>query len=1159
MDLQSANNLYEAQAAASRRAQMASRLAPQQQGSQRCSTSSTLCTLILLALLCSTSGLVLGSQLRQQLNEANLTQALWLPEVGPLGNASTGQPTSQAYLDRRNFGHRLSAASNSSSLVQGNSSGVWPLESEPASAQSVHQRDYETTKLGGAERRELYLHPIGSGASVLEGWSRLLVPNRAPINSSSADEALDEQVASEAQESQENSVQQVNYVPHLQVDVAQNGSAPADSAEQSWQASDLEHVIHTAQEGQEPSSQGQQQQQQAGQSQAQAGERLHKHEHSGQWQRIKSGREATDNERKQEQDKEDSWQKDLGHNKHGWKNVYHKEEYAQHQKYHDLYRDKDWDQNKAKTEDSHASSKGSEYKQVLSNQFYDKDKHGSKYDYTRGNQWKRLEDDSNAHLQQQQQREQGAYGEPSASSTDETSQSSQQESGEPDEAVIEQMRSRLDRLSSAGSRKHSSANDERPARYSINQILKSARKSTKESSRAELADASSQLADTSADELEHEQEPAPRAEKNRKNELRLKLELNLGKSDGQKVDREPHTSQTRRNLTGAEQAAPWQPAPKQTPADPRGAWQPKQPSEPSFEAHKDAELRPELPGRLHKVAFDQDDQKSGVKSARVSARRKVSDKGQQPPSQPIYVKHLEMNGGVMLGKFSGSPNTRVEPVDAPKRTTKSAAARRSKHRKPQIASHTASPLNADNFSIETSLTSALGDQDGLVSPVQFNDEPVAPFHSNAFASDNLAKPGEYMLLFGGSGDSSARESRQHASVRAKPMAPAGEPHVIFEAAASSLDQERQPLFQADQDDFLDYRAPLSVSPAVNTRQPSRLLGQDYRLANLLRLTPFASASSPTMVVPSVQQAFGRLLRLPARMFSSSSLTSQPVDEQRAAMSQAWPNRLYQAQQQPEESQLQLTHWPPISLMPIDESEIIHQSTRSQASAQSQLARPLELGDFMEAASSFPRAMAHLVAPASPMIPVGAHLPALYMPTSTERPRAGPTGGGSGDSKRLLRKKNKDDGATMTPSKRKKVIGEGMLNQLGSQWKKPLRFESNYTVTSALLPAVLTPFKWSSHEQQAEFAASRKRPAKIDGDLMAPASSGLVATLRRAPASPLAESRARQPASESNKRARQPKSTRAPHFGLRVLESFKSKLGAGRMARGAGPRALAGGL
>ena len=67
--------------------------------------------------------------------------------------------------------------------------------------------------------------------------------------------------------------------------------------------------------------------------------------------------ETTDGTGKKEKEKSDSdgaawskelgklgfdWFKDKGHRKHGWKNVYHKEEWGDSKKYHDIFHDRDW-------------------------------------------------------------------------------------------------------------------------------------------------------------------------------------------------------------------------------------------------------------------------------------------------------------------------------------------------------------------------------------------------------------------------------------------------------------------------------------------------------------------------------------------------------------------------------------------------------------------------------------------------------------------------------------------------------------------------------------------------------------------------------------------------------------------------------------------------
>lgn len=56
------------------------------------------------------------------------------------------------------------------------------------------------------------------------------------------------------------------------------------------------------------------------------------------------------------------WFKDSGHKKHGWKNVYHKEEWGDSKKFHDIFHDKDWKKKWNKWDSSKEKSKGSKYK-----------------------------------------------------------------------------------------------------------------------------------------------------------------------------------------------------------------------------------------------------------------------------------------------------------------------------------------------------------------------------------------------------------------------------------------------------------------------------------------------------------------------------------------------------------------------------------------------------------------------------------------------------------------------------------------------------------------------------------------------------------------------------------------------------------------------------
>lgn len=48
--------------------------------------------------------------------------------------------------------------------------------------------------------------------------------------------------------------------------------------------------------------------------------------------------ESRRNESEKENGKNSEWKKDKGFAKHGWKNVYHKEEWGEAKKYHDVWR-----------------------------------------------------------------------------------------------------------------------------------------------------------------------------------------------------------------------------------------------------------------------------------------------------------------------------------------------------------------------------------------------------------------------------------------------------------------------------------------------------------------------------------------------------------------------------------------------------------------------------------------------------------------------------------------------------------------------------------------------------------------------------------------------------------------------------------------------------
>lgn len=169
------------------------------------------------------------------------------------------------------------------------------------------------------------------------------------------------------------------------------------ASEPDWQASDIEQVIKVKKEDGEESDgekSGAQEELKKGKSEQNVhGERLKDKEEKAHWKKEKHGEEQRSGSGKKDAAAEAKWLKDMGHNKHGWKNVYHKEEYANHQKYHDVLRDKNWDNQKAKAEENHHFEKGNKFKDVQRKDYYDKDKHGNKYDFSKGNEWKRQEDE----------------------------------------------------------------------------------------------------------------------------------------------------------------------------------------------------------------------------------------------------------------------------------------------------------------------------------------------------------------------------------------------------------------------------------------------------------------------------------------------------------------------------------------------------------------------------------------------------------------------------------------------------------------------------------------------------------------------------------------------------------------------------------------------
>lgn len=185
-------------------------------------------------------------------------------------------------------------------------------------------------------------------------------------------------------------------------------AANADRLQPDWQASnDIEHVIRATtnnRDDDETKKHASAAQRAVGSKEEtnEEGQRSKGRDESGHWTRERSGAEGEQGHRKEANKEAAGRLVDVGHNRHGWKNVYHKEEYAQHQKYHDVFRDKDWHDKRAKSGESQQYEKGNKFNESLAKSYADKDRMGSKYDYRKGNEWKRSEENGAADDESQQ-------------------------------------------------------------------------------------------------------------------------------------------------------------------------------------------------------------------------------------------------------------------------------------------------------------------------------------------------------------------------------------------------------------------------------------------------------------------------------------------------------------------------------------------------------------------------------------------------------------------------------------------------------------------------------------------------------------------------------------------------------------------------------------
>lgn len=162
-----------------------------------------------------------------------------------------------------------------------------------------------------------------------------------------------------------------------------------------WQATDLSHVIQVSDSGKnfeldETNDHS------GSKKDGHSGNKLRDREQKGSWTRSKNGQEIESESEKRKGKDGNDWIKNLGHNKHGWRNVYHKEEYADHRKFHDVLLDKNWAKQKGFNGSTYDGNRGVQYDETQSGSFHDKDKHGSKFDYQRGDDWKRTGSENGA-------------------------------------------------------------------------------------------------------------------------------------------------------------------------------------------------------------------------------------------------------------------------------------------------------------------------------------------------------------------------------------------------------------------------------------------------------------------------------------------------------------------------------------------------------------------------------------------------------------------------------------------------------------------------------------------------------------------------------------------------------------------------------------------
>jgi len=953
-------------------------------------------------------------------------------------------------------------------------------------------------------------------------------------------------------------------------------------AQPEWQSTNIEQVIRTKKHSvQSGGKTGKDSRLKEGSGEQRAsGEKLRDSDESSYWKRERSKEEVEKGSGKKGAEAEAKFLKDLGHNRHGWKNVYHKEEYANHQKFHDVFRDKSWDDRRAKLDEKHQYNKGDKFNESLAKNFYNRDKHGTKYDYSKGNDWKRYEDEQNeadevakddyVETKKQDQANQvagqvedkeGSHPEPEpepehASSLNHQQQEADQyesqegpsvEEGDSgsadqiDDAVIEQMKAKLDRLSGQTGPRYSvsssspngeylsimperirkesnahgpmsttttaattttgasptttpasakdddyeidwtlqdpeAAGDSRLGSHeSINDILKTARKVNGRSRPQDLE--ADQQRENSDDEIEPESQEKPRVNENRRNELRLKLELDLGKSVGERLkmgngNNEANNLTSAPRLRGSERFVSHGSLQEHNFTRQRGGtggWQAKdvgtreggrhdfdsqvvdypRASSPMRRPHSNSiQMRqPEMGSQLSSVdnrepkyGFGHQHQSSSrSNSTKTITSRPLSSLNQVLPSRPIFVKHLQMNGGVVLGKVDGlSANRSV--IERPR-----------------------GPIMSDDMSIEGSLLSALGDHNELNALPEIMAQPNLPEQLTMLEQPSQ----EYLVMFG---DNSQAESHQQA-----PHLIPGEPKVIFEADPSNVEHGRQPFMAEGQTSAMgqlvasDNRftlAPGNFGPShpflyaqvSSQTNPNQAINsaRELGLQSLLKSTYAGSLIGQgsnfgaSIVAPTMQQAFGRLLRLPKVFGVGQSQQQQQQQQQQPE----------QMQQEESLSTLSIGRWRPFGGSSLVNPQRQHQK---QQQAQQKHHRQLEFGDLTESAS---RIVTSSVYPSVSLVQKP-KLELIHLPPykTSQSNFTGSELAPKASKKQLApesaehRKRTQGKRASLK-RKQKPSAERGALESSSKVHSKPAKAKPlNYTMVESVIPVSLVPSIW----------------------------------------------------------------------------------------------------